>query len=166
MKRRNQYISQLGVSRRIYGGNFIIEKKPYRMCQRYRYGFDYRDIFNMDMSFAEWLYSHMRMYKDNSVHDDTMATVTFNGKEYTIQEAVDWIIENTGEFIRYGYYLDTHFDYITRYPLIGEMMSKFNPAVRTYLQEYEWLEDNECQITDNFIKAGGLFIEIMQYCWL
>lgn len=52
----------------------------------------------MDMSFAEWLYSHMRMYKDNSVHDDTMTTVTFDGKEYTIQEAVDWIIENTGEF--------------------------------------------------------------------
>ena len=54
----------------------------------------------------------------------------------------------------------------TRYPLIGKMMSKFNPAVRMYLQEYEWLEDNECQITDNFIKARGLFIEIMQYCWL
>ena len=69
MKRRNQYISQLGVPRRIYGGNFVTEKKLYRMCQRYRYGFDYRDIFNMDMSFAEWLYSHMRMYKDNSVHD-------------------------------------------------------------------------------------------------
>ena len=83
-----------------------------------------------------------------------------------IQEAVDWIIENIGEFIRYDYYLDTHFDYITRYPLIGKIMSKFNPAVRMYLQEYEWLEDNECQITDNFIKAGGLFIEIMQYCWL
>ena len=166
MKRRNQYISQLGVPRRIYGGNFVTEKKLYRMCQRYRYGFDYRDIFNMDMSFAEWLYSHMRMYKDNSVHDDTMATVTFDGKEYTIQEVVDWIIENTGEFIRYGYYMDTHFDYITRYPLIGKMMSKFNSAVRMYLQEYEWLEDNECQITYNFIKAGRLFIEIMQYCWL
>ena len=27
MKRRNQYISQLGVSRRIYGGNFVTEKK-------------------------------------------------------------------------------------------------------------------------------------------
>ena len=76
MKRRNQYISQLGVSGRIYGGNFVTEKKLYRIHQRYRYGFDYRDIFNMDMSYAEWLYSHMRMYKDNSVHDDTMATVT------------------------------------------------------------------------------------------
>ena len=55
MKRRNQYISQLGVLRRIYGGNFVTEKKLYRIRQRYRYGFDYRDIFNMDMSFAEWL---------------------------------------------------------------------------------------------------------------
>ena len=54
----------------------------------------------------------------------------------------------------------------TRYPLIGKMMSKFNPVVRMYLQEYEWLEDNECQITDNFIKAGRLFIAIMKYCWL
>jgi hypothetical protein len=35
MKRRNQYISQLGIPRKVYGGNFIIEKKPYRMCQRY-----------------------------------------------------------------------------------------------------------------------------------
>ena len=114
----------------------------------------------MDMSFAEWLYSHMRMYKDNSVHDDTMTTVTFDGKEYTIQEPVNRIIENTSEYIRYRNY------YITRYPLKGKMMSKFNPAVRTYLQEYEWLEDNEGQITDNFIKSGRLFIEIMQYCWV
>lgn len=45
-------------------------------------------------------------------------------------------------------------------------MSKFNLAIRMYLQEYEWLEDNESQITDNFINVGGLFIEIMQYCWL
>lgn len=46
------------------------------------------------------------------------------------------------------------------------MISKFNLAIRMYLQEYELLEDNECQITDNFIKSGRLFIEIMQYCWL
>ena len=43
MKRRNQYISQLGVSIRIYGGNFVTGKKLYRMCQRYQYGFDYCD---------------------------------------------------------------------------------------------------------------------------
>ena len=98
MKRRNQYISQLGVPRRIYGGNFVTEKKLYRMRQRYRYGFDYRDIFNMDMSFAEWLYSHMRMYKDNSVHDDTMAAVIFDGKEYTEDELNE--IRQFAEFVK------------------------------------------------------------------
>ncbi|MFR7629993.1 MAG: hypothetical protein ACLUZ6_04845 [Lachnospira eligens] len=58
MKRRNQYISQLGVLRRIYGGNFVTEKKLYRIRQRYRYGFDYRDIFNMDMSLQNG-YTHI-----------------------------------------------------------------------------------------------------------
>jgi hypothetical protein len=69
-----------------------------RRNQRYRYGFDYRDIFNMDMSYAEWLYSHMRMYKDNSVHDDTMATVTFDGKEYTEDELNE--IRQFAEFVK------------------------------------------------------------------
>lgn len=35
MRRRNEYISQLGVPGRIYGGNFVTEKKLYRMRQRY-----------------------------------------------------------------------------------------------------------------------------------
>lgn len=30
----------------------------------------------------QWLYSHMRMYKDNSVHDDTTNTIVFAEKEY------------------------------------------------------------------------------------
>lgn len=38
------------------------------------------------------------------------------------------------------------------------MMSKFNPAVRTYLQEYEWLEDNEGQITDNLLSQADYLL--------
>lgn len=70
MNRKKQYLDELGIPRKIYCGNFVREKKVYRLFQRRCYGFDYRDIFNMDVSFAEWLFSHMRMYKDNSVHDD------------------------------------------------------------------------------------------------
>ena len=89
MNRKNRYLDELGIPRRIYCGNFVREKKVYRLFQRRCYGFDYRDIFNMDVSFAEWLFSHMRMYKDNSVHDDTMHTIVFEDNEYTIEER--WI---------------------------------------------------------------------------
>ena len=52
MKRKNVYLSELGIPRAIYAGNFVTEKKRYRMYQRYQYGFDYRDIYNLDTSFA------------------------------------------------------------------------------------------------------------------
>lgn len=91
MSRKNRYLDELGIPRKIYGGNFVREKKVYRLLQRRQYGFDYRDIFNMDVSFAEWLYSHMRMYMDNSVHDDTANTIVFEGDEYTIEETAQYI---------------------------------------------------------------------------
>ena len=120
----------------------------------------------MDVSFAEWLYSHMRMYKDNSVHDDTMHSVVFDENEYTIEEAVDWIIEKTGAFLKYSYYMDAHFDYKTKHPIIGKLIGKFNPSVREYLEEYDWSEDDEYHIEKDCFKAGRLFLEIMGYCWM
>ncbi len=39
MKRRNRYLDELGIPRAIYAGNFVAEKKLYRMHQRSRYGF-------------------------------------------------------------------------------------------------------------------------------
>ena len=166
MNGRNRYLDELGIPRNIYGGNFIRKKKLYRLFQRWCYGFDYRDIFNMDVSFAEWLYSHMRMYKDNSVHDDNMNSIVFEDGEYTIEEAVDWIIERTGAFLKYSYYIDAHFDYITIHPLIGKLICKCSPSVRLYLEEYDWTEDNEYKIKEDYVKAGKLFLEIMGYCWM
>lgn len=60
-------MDELGIPRGIYGGNFDHEKKMKHWRQRIQYGFDYRYIFNMDSTYAEWLYSHMRMYKEGSI---------------------------------------------------------------------------------------------------
>lgn len=166
MYRNNRYLDELGIPRKIYCGNFIREKKFIRLLQRCRYGFDYRDIFNMDVSFAEWLYSHMRMYKDNSAHNDTANSIVFEGDEYTIEEAVDWIIEKTGAFLKCSYYMDAHFDYKTEHPVIGKWLCKFNPSVGVYLEEYDWSEGNEYQVEEDYIKVGKLFLEIMGYCWM
>ena len=166
MNRKKQYLDELGIPRKIYCGNFVREKKVYRLFQRRCYGFDYRDIFNMDVSFAEWLFSHMRMYKDNSVHDDTMHTIVCEDNEYTIEEAVDWIIEKTGEFLKYSYYLDAHFDYITKHSVIGKLICRYSSSVRLYLEKYDWSEDTEYKIEEDYIKASKLFLEIMGYCWM
>ena len=98
------------------------------------------------------------MYKDNSVHDDTAYIVVFEEKKYTIEEAVDWIIEKTGIFLKYSYYADARFDYITIHPIIGKLICKMNPSVNSYLQEDDWTEADEWQIEDNYIKAGRLFL--------
>lgn len=166
MKRKNVYLSELGTPRAIYAGNFVTEKKRYRMHQRYQYGFDYRDIYNLDTSFAEWLYSHMRMYRENSIHDDAMHTVIFEGNKFSIEEAVDWIIKKSGEYLQYNYYLDTHFDYVTRHPIKGKILCRLNPSVREYLENYDWSEEKKYKVQKDYINAGRLFLKIMGYCWL
>ena len=145
-----------------------------RWGQRIQYGFDYRDIFNMDSAHAEWLYSHMRMYKDCSVHDDTSCSISFEGKEYTIAEAVDWIIEKTGIFLRHHYYIGAHFDYIIRHPFIGRVVCKLNPAVGLYLQKYnsryeqdpDQYEEDSYKTEKDYIKAAELLLRIIGYCWM
>lgn len=174
MIRKNKYLDELGIPRGNYGGNFVHEKRIKRLLQRIQYGFDYRDIFNMDISYAEWLYSHMRMYKDCSVHDDTYCSISFEGKEYTIAEAVDWIIEKTGIFLRHRYFIDVHFDYITRQPFIGRVMCKLNPPVRLYLKKYNnryeqdpaRYEEDGYKTEKDYIRAAELFLKIIGYCWM
>lgn len=136
-----------------------------RWRQRIQYGFDYHDIFNMDSTYAEWLYSHMQMYKEGSVHDDIYCSIAFERKEYTIAEAVDWIVEKTGIFLRHYYYIDAHFDHITMKSFIGRVVSKSNPVVRLYLQEYDsryeqdpdQYEEDRYKVEKDYIKTAKLF---------
>lgn len=108
MYKKNRYLDELGIPRRIYSGNFVRERKVYRLSQRYRYGFDYRDIFNVD----------------------------------------------------------AHFEYKTKHPMIGKLICKFNSAIRLYLDEYDYPEDDGNQIVEDYIRASQLLLEIMGYCWM
>ena len=68
----------------------------------------------------------------------TLQILLFLQKKNTIEEAVDWIIEKTGGFLKYSYYEDAHFDYITRYPFMGKIIGKINPSVKQYLLGNDW----------------------------
>lgn len=108
----------------------------------------------------------MRMYRENSIHDEELHTVIFEGNEFSIGEAIDWIIQKTGEYLQYKYYLDTYFDYVTRHPFKGKMLCRLNTSIREYLEDYDWSEEKEYEVEEDYIKAGRLFLEIMGYCWL
>ena len=55
---------------------------------------------------------------------------------------------------------------MSKHPIIGKLIGKFNSSVREYLEEYDWSEDDEYHIEKDCFKAGRLFLEIMGYCWM
>lgn len=95
MRRRNAYLDQIGLSRNSYCGNFVKERKLERFIERRKYGFDYSDVLNMDVAFMEWLHSHLKMYLAHTLDDLSFNSVEFEGKQYTIGEAIILIIETT-----------------------------------------------------------------------
>lgn len=138
MKRKNAYLDQIGLSRDSYCGNFVKEHKLERFIERRKYGFDYRDVFNMDVAFMEWLYSHLKMYLAHTLDDLSFNSVEFGGKKYTIGEAINLIIE------------------ITKIWLL-----KVDDVNKALVEEEEYL-----QYEKDMRFAGGLFLEIMGYCSL
>lgn len=97
---RDKYLDELGLCEKIYKGNFVKGKKWLRFQERRQYGFDYRDVMNMKISFAEWLYSHMKHFEKWNVRDLDMHTVEFQGKIYTVAEAIKIIIEISGDYLK------------------------------------------------------------------
>ena len=74
---RNKYLDDLGIKRERYGSNFIKDNKLQRFIERRKYGFDYRETVNMDLIFAEWLYSRLTMLIEQTMDDLTCNTVDF-----------------------------------------------------------------------------------------
>ena len=102
---RNEYLDDLGLAIEDYGTNFLSESNTSRSekwaRQREKYGFDEREIYGLDYTFIEWLYSHCRMYKDKAgnIIDLNFWRFAHNGNVYTQGEAIDYIIKCTGDFL-------------------------------------------------------------------
>ena len=98
--RRNKYLDELGIPRDSYMGNFVRERKWIRWIERKKYGFDYSDTFNMKISFAEWLYCHLVHFEKWNKSDLEIHSIEFEGKNYTIGEAVTLIKEITADYLK------------------------------------------------------------------
>jgi len=102
----NGYLEDLGLELYEYGVNWNgdYDKKTLKEWkrQRKRYGFDSRETYSVYSVFAEWLYSHLMMYMENAskIVDLTYHSFEFEGKTYTLEEAIGKIIKWTGYFIK------------------------------------------------------------------
>lgn len=102
---RNKYLDALGLDIREYGTNFkyrpTVSGSVKQRRQRKTYGFDERETWGLDIIFAEWLYSHMMMYKETAseIIDLSFYKYTHNEKEYTQEEAIDYVIDGCKEYI-------------------------------------------------------------------
>lgn len=100
---RNKYLDDLGIPIEEYSRKFSFNKRQFRWWkQRRDYGFDDRETWNLDYEFIEWLYSHCMMYKEKAgdVVNLEFHKVTWDDKEYTQIEIIDFIIESTREYLK------------------------------------------------------------------
>ncbi len=97
---RDKYLDELGLCSGVYKGNFVKERKLIRFIERRKYGYDYSDVMNLKISFAEWLYSHLKHFAKWNVHALDMHSIEFQGKEYTIDEAIELLITISGDYLK------------------------------------------------------------------
>lgn len=99
---RNKYLDDLGLRIDEYGTNFMKDNDPREIkwrTERELYGFDNRETWNLDSIFAEWLYSHLMMYRETCIVNLSFYKWTFQGKEYTQEEAINVICKLCKNYI-------------------------------------------------------------------
>ena len=100
---RNKYLDELGIPVNEYGINFMDENDPRQEKwenERKEYGFDERETWNMHRIFAEWLYSHLKMYIDVCNVNLSFHKFNFDGEEFTQGEAIDFILERCEDYLK------------------------------------------------------------------
>lgn len=136
--KRNKYLDNIGIKIKNYGSNFVKKQKLKRFFERRKYGFDFRETVNMDLIFAEWLYSRLSMLKEQTMDNLSFNSIEFEGDKYTIEQAINQILEATKNYL--FYYEETDIN--------GEDIGQV--AVREICEEMK--------------IATRLWAEIMRYC--
>lgn len=132
--KRNKYLDNLGIDIENYGSNFAKEKKLQRFFERRKYGFDYRETINMDLMFAEWLYSRLMMLVEQTDDDLTFNSVVFEGKKYTIEQAIQRILKATGNYLYFYEHVDAMGDEYVSDKEIQELCEEMKAATRLWAE--------------------------------
>lgn len=137
--KRNKYLDDIGIKINNYGSNFIKNRKIQRFFERRKYGFDFSETVNMDLMFAEWLYSRLMMLKQQTMDNLSFHSIEFEGEQFTIEQAIDKILKATENYLYHYEVVEANGD-------------------------EEISEEEVNQITEEMKIATRLWAEIMRYC--
>ncbi len=97
---RNKYLEKIGIPIDEYGVNMCDDLNDARQkCwkeEQEKYGFDRREVWELDRLFVEWLYSHLKMYKKvrkNSVPDHLIVTTEYPDAILSFKEGINLILK-------------------------------------------------------------------------
>lgn len=130
---KNKYLDILGIKRKNYGSNFVKENKIQRFFERRKYGFDYRQTINMDLMFAEWLYSRLMMLLEQTDDDLTFNSIEFEGEKYTIERAIHRILKATSEYLYFYEELDMYSEELAEDDIV-HIQNKMKVATRLWAE--------------------------------
>lgn len=102
-------MDELGIPVKEYGVNFMDEDDARQETwskEREEYGFDERETWNLNTTFAEWLYSHLKMYVDVCNVNLSFYQFNLDGEWYTHGEAIDFILERCVDYLKTEPWLD------------------------------------------------------------
>lgn len=89
--KKRYYLENIGYTR--FQDNMEDDKRNGEWAkQREKYGFDDRETWNLDSTMAELLYERLKMFDEVNIVDTGFHKVEFRGKEYTQQEAMDFLM--------------------------------------------------------------------------
>ena len=90
-----KYIDDLGIKfeKTPQGWNAEDDRQEGWKQDREVYGFDERETWSLDYTFKLWLYERLSMYNEVNRVDTKYHKYSYKGKEITLQECIDRILE-------------------------------------------------------------------------
>lgn len=111
---RNAYLEKIGLFPYQYGTNFMLKKDMCRHIdvkktmrwtkQHKKYGFDDRETYDLCRTHAEWLYSHIMMYRERAgkVIDFSFWKIEYNGAEYSQMQCMEMMLSDLKYYLIHG----------------------------------------------------------------
>lgn len=101
-----KYLDDIGLKINEYGTNFMPDddhRADSWNKDRYEYGFDVRETWNLDITFIEWIYTRLMMYKERTCVDLNVHKISYKKDGIKIKltqaEAIDRILELAKEIL-------------------------------------------------------------------
>ena len=91
----SKYLKDIGVKEKDLPENWFPNDKRQSKWdkERKKHGFDSRDTWSLDFTFALWIYPRLKMYDEINIIATTEEKYKFKDEEITMQEGIDRMLE-------------------------------------------------------------------------